>query len=324
MRSSLGHSLAGAFGALLAAIAGVASARAAAWPTNTVHIVVPFPPGGPTDVVARVLAQKMSESVGQSVIVDNRPGADGNLGAISVAKSAPDGLTLLFVVPAIITNTFFQKGGVDVSTSLKPVVLLNRVPNILLVKNDLPVKSVEDLATMARSRPGAVSCASSGSLPTLGCEWFKALSKADVTMVRYAGNAPASIAVQGGEVTMMFDVANTAAQSVKAGTVKALATTNPRPMTGFFAALPTMSATYPGFEMVSWQGLMAPRDTPADIVDAINAAANKALADPEILGVFARTDLAPAGGSAAFFEDLIKADTKRYGEIIASAGIKPN
>lgn len=312
------------FVAMAAWLAAASPSLAQQWPSGTVHIVVPFPPGGPTDIVARLVAQKLTEQSGQTFIVDNRPGADGNLGAISVAKSAPDGNTLLFVVPAIITNTFFQKNGLDVSTALRPVVVLNRVPNILLVKNDLPVKSIEDLAALARSAPGAVSCASSGSLPTLACELFKARAKADVTMVRYGGNAPALIAVQAGEVRMMFDVANTAAEAVKGGGVKALATTNPRRMSGFFEYLPPMSETYAGFEMVSWQGFMAPRDTPPAIVEAINAATNRVLNDPLIRQSFATSALVPAGGSPEDFAALIRSDTERYAEVVRNAHIEPN
>ncbi len=300
-----------------------APATAQNWPGSLVKIVVPFPPGGPTDVVARLLSQKLAQQIGKTVIVENKPGADGNLGAMYVAQSPPDGNTLLFVVPAIITNKFFQKNAADVSGELQPVIVLNRVPNVLLVKPGLNVSSVEELAKLAQSKDADVSCASSGSLPTMGCELFKARTKANIIMVRYKGNGPALAALSGGEVSMIFDVANTAAEAVKTGRAKALATTNNEPMTGTFANLPMMKDKYEGFDLVSWQGLMVPRATPASVVDAANAALNEVLKDTEIRKAFDNASLIPVGGPAAQFAKLMADDDKKYSAVVKDAGIQP-
>lgn len=293
------------------------------WPGSTVKIVVPFPPGGPTDVVARLVSIKLGKQIGKTVIVENKPGAGGNLGALAVAHSVPDGNTLLFVVPAIITNKFFQKDAADVSGDLQPVIVLNRVPNILLVQNGMNVSSVEDLAKLAQSKEGAISCASSGSLPTVGCELFKVRTGANIIMVRYKGNGPALAALDSGEVSMLFDVANTAAEAVRSGRAKALATTNSEPMTGFFANLPTMKSKYEGFDLVSWQGLMVPRATPKEVVSAINAAVNEVLKDPEIVKAFEGAALIPVGGSADDFAKLLVSDNAKYTKVVKDAGIQP-
>ncbi len=312
--------------ALLAGVVlgmGSLSANAENWPGSTVRIVVPFPPGGPTDVVARLISIKLGKQIGKTVIVENKPGADGNLGALAVAHSTPDGNTMLFVVPAIITNKFFQKDSADVSGELAPVIVLNRVPNILLVQQGMNVSSVEELAKLAQSKDGAISCASSGSLPTMGCELFKSHTKANIIMVRYKGNGPALAALGGGEVSMIFDVANTAAEAVRNGRAKALATTNSEPMSGFFANLPLMKSKYEGFDLVSWQGLMVPRDTPKPTIDAINAAVNEILKDPEIVKSFENAALIPVGGPADVFARLMADDNAKYAGVVKAAGIKP-
>ena len=197
------------------------------------------------------------------------------------------------------------------------------MPNILLVKSSLNVASVEDLAKLVQSKESDISCASSGSLPTLGCELFKVRTRGNIIMVRYKGNAPALAALSQGEVTMIFDVANTAAEAVKAGRAKALATTNNEPMTGLFANLPLMKSKYEGFDLVSWQGLMVPRATPKATVDAINVAVNNVLKDPDIRKAFETAELIPVGGSAEQFGALIAADDTKYAAVVKDAGIQP-
>jgi len=299
------------------------SVGAEPWPASIIKIVVPFPSGGPTDVVARLISQKLGQDIGKTVIVENRPGADGNLGAMFVAQAPPDGNTMLFVVPAIITNKFFQKSAPNLLPQLQPIIVLNRVPNILLVKPTLAVSSVEDLAKLVQSKNSDISCASSGSLPTVGCELFRARTHGNILMVRYKGNGPALAALSQGEVSMLFDVANTAAEAVKAGRAKALATTNNEPMTGTFANLPMMKSKYEGFDLVSWQGLMVPRATPKATVDAINAAVNRVLKDSDVRKAFDSAALVPVGGTPEQFGNLIEADDKKYAAVVKEAGIQP-
>jgi tripartite-type tricarboxylate transporter receptor subunit TctC len=309
--------------AALFAVSFGGGALAQSWPGSLVRIVVPFPPGGPTDVVARLISQKLADQIGKTVIVENKPGAGGDLGAMYVAQSPADGNTLLFVVPAIITNKFFQKDSTDLSGRLQAVIALNRVPNILLVKPSLNVSSVDALAKLVQTKDNDVSCASSGSLPTLGCELFRVRTNGNMIMVRYKGNGPALAALSGGEVSMLFDVANTAAEAVKAGRAKALAITNTEPMGGVFAGLPMLKDRYEGFDLVSWQGLMAPKATPKAAVDAANAAINEVLKYPAIRKAFDAAALIPVGGSADAFAKLIENDNRKYTDVVKAAGIKP-
>lgn len=309
--------------AALALAVQVARAQSEAWPSKPIRWIVPFPPGGPADVVARVLAAKLAERVGQPGIVENRGGAGGNVGHEAAAKAPADGYTALFVVPAIVTNPFFLKASIDPFKELAPVIHVDNASMVLLASPAFPPRTVADVIAQVRSRPGRVSCAASGALPQVGCEMLRAYAKADMIMVQYKGNAPAMNALMGGEVNLLFDVVNTAQGQVKAGRVRAIASTNPRRGIGPFADLPAMAETIPGFDLVTWHGVMVPIATPRDVVLRLNRELQWVLDQPDVRRRLGDTGLAIAGGPPEAFETLLKNDYAKYGKILRQAGVRP-
>ncbi len=292
------------------------------YPTKPVHWIVPFAPGGPTDIVARVVGPKLGERLGQPVIIDNRAGAGGNIGNEAVAKSAPDGYTIAFVIPGLITNPFFFKESMD-PAELTSIIQLTRVSLVLLAHPSVPAKSLREVVALIRQKPGAVSCGSSGSLPTVGCALLQSYAKQDMIMVMYKGNGPALNGLMGGEINLLFDVVNTAMIQVKAGRARAIASTNPVRGTGPFAELAVMAETIPDFEMVSWQAAMAPRATPRPIITRLNHEFEAVLRMPEVRQRLSETGLEPAGGSPEAFDQFLKRDYAKYGKALKEAGIKP-
>jgi tripartite-type tricarboxylate transporter receptor subunit TctC len=307
--------------ALCAIAPGVHSQMA--WPSKPIRWIVPFPPGGPADIVTRVIAQKLGERVGQPAIVENRGGAGGNVGHEAAAKSAPDGYTVLFVVPAIVTNPFYFKASVDPFRELAPVIHLDVASMVLLASTGFPPKTVAEVIAQIRAKPGAVSCAASGALPQVGCEMLRAHAGTDMIMVQYKGNAPALNALIGGEVNLLFDVVNTAQGQVKAGRVRAVASTNPRRGIGPFGELPVMAETIPEFELVTWHGVMVPGATPRDIVLRLNREIGAVLNQPDMRQRFSEWGLEITGGPVENFEAVLRRDYAKYGRILTQAGVKP-
>jgi len=284
---------------------------------------VPFPPGGPADVVTRMLAAKLTERVGQPFVVENRGGAGGNVGHDAAAKSQPDGYTLLFVVPAIITNPYYLKVSIDPFKELAPVMHVDSASMVLLTSTGFPANSVADVIAMVRAKPGSVSCAASGALPQVGCEVLRAHAGADLIMVQYKGNAPALSALMSGEVNLLFDVVNTAQGQVKSGRVRAIATTSPRRGMGYFADLPALVETIPDGELVTWHGVMVPAATPRDVVLRINRELQAVLDQPDIRKRFSDTGLDIAGGPPEAFDAVLRREYAKYGRILKQAGVKP-
>jgi tripartite-type tricarboxylate transporter receptor subunit TctC len=307
--------------ALLALICGSAHAQSA-FPSRPIHWVVPFAPGGPTDVVSRLLTPKLGERLGQPVIVENRVGAAGNIGTESVAKSAPDGHTVLYVVPAVITNPFFFKGSPD-PKELAPIIQVATVPMLLLASNAFAPKTVAEIIDRVRAKPGTVSCGSSGALPTVGCELLRSHAKADMIMVLYKGNGPALNALMSGEINLLFDVVNTAVPQVKAGRVRAVAVLTPKRGVPGLPDLPSMSETLPGFEFNTWHGVMAPAATPRDIVQRWNREIAAVLVQPEVRQRMVETGFEVLGGTPEAFEQRLKQDQEMFGKILREAGVKP-
>jgi len=305
-----------------AAAALGAQAQTAAWPIKPIRWVVPFAPGGPTDIVSRLLAPKLGERVGQPVIIENRAGAAGNIGADSVVKAAPDGHTILYVVPAVITNPFFFKSSPD-PKDLAPVIQVSNVSMVLVASTGFAPKTVAEVIALARAKPGTVSCGSSGALPTVGCELLRSHVGADMIMVMYKGNAPALNALMGGEINLLFDVVNTSAPQVKAGRVRAIASLNPKRGRGVFGDLPTVSETIPDFELVTWHGVMAPAATPRDIVQRLNREIGAVLAQPEVRQRLTETGFEIVASSVEAFEAVLRRDSAKYGKAFKEAGIKP-
>ena len=294
----------------------------APWPAAPVRWIVPFAPGGPTDVVSRVVGTRLSERIGQPVIIESRPGAAGNIGAEFVAKAPPDGHTLLFVVPALVTNPSFFKTSLD-PAQLAPVIQLNWGLNVLVTHPAFPAKTVAEIIALIKAKPGTVTCGVTGSLFTVGCALLQAHAQAEVIMVPYKGQGPALAALMAGEINVLFNGVITSIAPTKAGRVRAIASTNPRRGRGPFGDLPVVAETLPGFELVVWQGVMAPRGTPPDVVLHINRDIGAVLEQPDVRQRLNDTGMEVAGGSPDSFAELIRRELATYGKVLKEVGIKP-
>jgi tripartite-type tricarboxylate transporter receptor subunit TctC len=296
------------------------------YPAKPVRLVVPFPAGGTTDILARAVAQKLSETWGQQVIVDNRPGAAGNIGTELVARSAPDGYTLLMgtVGTHAINASLYEKLPFDPVKDFTPVVLVAGVPNVLVVNQSVPAQSVAELIAYAKANPGKLNFASSGSGTSihLSGELFKVLTGVQMTHVPYKGSAPALTDLMGGQVQLMFDNLPSSLAFIKAGRLRALAVTS----TTRAAALPDIptmvEAGVPGFEASSWFGVLAPAGTPRDIVLRINAEVAKWLATPEAREKLAGQGAIVAGGAPEDFARHIASESAKWARVVKASGAK--
>lgn len=312
--------LAAAGAAMLVALG--AQAQTAAWPSKPIRWVVPYPPGGPSDMVARLLGAKLAERVGQPVVIENRPGGAGNIGVEHVMKAAPDGHTIVYAVPGIILNPFIVKSSPD-HRDLAPVIQLANASWVLLASTGFAPKTVAEVIAAAKAKPGTVSCGSSGGLPTVACEWLRSYARAEMIMVMYKGQGPALNALMGGEINLLFDGVSTAAAQVKAGRVRPLASLNSRRGGEVFVDLPTMAETIPGFELVTFHGVMAPAATPRDIVSRLNREFAAVLAQPDVRQRLTEAGYEVVASSVEAFDEVLRRDTAKYGRILKEAGIKP-
>ena len=313
-----------ALGALFAVVATVASAQS--YPNQTIRLVVPFPAAGTTDILARAAAQKLTEAFGQSVVVDNRPGAAGNIGSDLVAKSAPDGYTLLMgtVGTHAINPSLYSKMPYDHVKDFVPVVLVAGVPNVLVVNPALPVNSVADLIKLAKDKPGQINFASSGSGTSihLSGELFKTMAGVDITHVPYKGSSPALVDLIGGQVQIMFDNLPSALPQIKAGKLRAIAVTSLK-RAPVLPDVPTISESgLPGFEASSWFGVLAPAGTPAPIVARINAEINKWLQSAEAREKLLSQGAEAAGGTPEQFAHHIRAESEKWAKVVKASGAK--
>ena len=311
-------------GACFAAFAAGVSAQA--YPTKPIRIVVPFPAGGTTDVLARAAAQKLAETLGQPAVVDNRPGAGGNIGAELVAKSAPDGYTLLMgtVGTHAINPGLYPKLPYDHVKDFAPVILVAGVPNVLVINPALPVNSVPELIAYAKANPGKLNFASSGNGTSihLSAELFKTIAGVQMTHVPYKGSAPALQDLVGGQVQLMFDNLPSSLALIKGGKLKALAVTS-----GARAAalpdVPTLAESgLPGFEASSWFGLLAPTGTPSSVIAKLNGEIAKWLATPEAKEKLLAQGANAAGGTAEEFAQFIAAETAKWQKVVKESGAK--
>ena len=302
-----------------------ASLAHAQFPNHAVHVVVPFPAGGPTDVLTRALGQKLSERWSQPVVVDNKPGAGGAIGSDFVAKSAPDGYTLLMATTSTHSiGPSLQKMPYDPVKDFAPVSQVSNATNVLVVSPKLGVSSVRELVALAKAKPGALNFASSGigTIPHLTGELFKHLAGVDIVHVPYKGTGLSIPDLANGQVALLFDSIVTAQTHVKIGTVKALAISSPR-RSPLMPELPTMiEAGVAGFESETWFGLLAPAATPPDIVARVSADTAAALADAGLRARFAAAGAETVGGTPAQLAERIKADTAKWAEVIKAANVK--
>jgi tripartite-type tricarboxylate transporter receptor subunit TctC len=271
---------------LTAAIAAASgAAQAQAWPSKPIRYIVPFPPAGSTDITARIIAERISGPLGQPVVVENRPGVAGNLGTEAVAKSAPDGYTILQATAAQpISETLYTKLGFSFEQDLAPVAMIAQVPNVMVVNPSVPAKSVAEFIALAKSKPGQINYASSGYGTSIhmSAEMFKLLTGVDIVHIIYKGSGPALVDLIGGQVSVMWDNLPSSMPHIKSGRLRALAVTT----TKRFPALPDVptmqEAGVAGYDAAGWFGIMAPRKTPREIVLRLNSEVNKALALAEV------------------------------------------
>lgn len=313
-----------ALGALTLLLAGGAWAQA--YPTKSIRLVVPFPAAGTTDILAREVAQRLSVSFGQSVIVDNRPGAAGNIGSDIVAKSAPDGYTLLMgtVGTHAINPSLYTKMPYNHVKDFVPIVLVAGVPNVLEVTPSLPVNSVADLIKLAKEKPGQLNFASSGSGTSihLSGELFKTMTGVDIVHVPYKGSSPAVTDLMGGQVQLMFDNLPSSLAQIKAGKLRAIAVTSAQRAPAL-PNVPTIAESgLPGFEASSWFGLLAPAGTPPAVVARINADVNQWLQTAEAKEKLLAQGAVPAGGTPEQFAAHIRAETEKWAKVVKVSGAK--
>ncbi|ARP80710.1 MFS transporter [Bordetella genomosp. 8] len=314
--------------ATLAAAAAfcVASAPAqAAYPDKPVRIVVGFSAGGTTDVIARIMAKELTEALGQSFVIENKPGAGSNIGTEYVARSAPDGYTLYFVaVTSAINQTLYSKLNFDLVKDFAPVALAAKVPNVLVVNPQVPVKSVKELVDYAKAHPGKLAFASSGSGTSIHMagELFKLKAGVDVLHVPYKGSAPALTDLIGGQVQFMFDNMPSSWPHVQSGKLRALAvTTKERSPTA--PDLPTMAESgFPGFDVSSWFGLIAPRGTPPEVIKTLNTAMLKSLEKPEVKDAFDKLGAVPAKTTPEQFGQFIQSEVQTWATVVKASGAR--
>ena len=295
-------------------------AAAQAFPSKPIRWIVPYAAGGPADIIARAMQPKMQEHLGQPVLIDNRPGGNSNIGHEMASKAAPDGYTILYVVPNVVTNPLLYRNMVDPVKDLAPVAKITSQAYILVANPGFAPRTVGEIIEAARKT--GVNCASGGGLPGFGCMWFKSYSKADFTHVLYKGNGPAMNDLIGGQVHVMIDLFNTAMPQVRAGRARAIALTGSKrgmPL----PELPTIGETIPGFVLEGWHGVMVAPGTPAPVVDRLNQAIRHALADPAVASRITEASIDVTPTSPAEFAATIREDWAKYSRITQDAGIKP-
>jgi len=297
----------------------------AQYPNRAVKLIVPFPPAGATDIVGRIVAQKLGEQMGQSVVVENKPGAGGSIGSDLAAKSAPDGYTLLMATSSTHSiGPALQKLPYDPLKDFAPITHVANVPNVLVVSPVLPVTSVQELIAYAKARPGQLNFASSGvgTIVHLNGELFKMLAGVDMVHVPYKGTALSIPDVANGSVAMLFDSLASVQPHIKAGRVRPLAV-NAQRRSALLPEVPTLAeAGMPAFDRYTWFGMFAPAGTPKEIVARVNAEVATALKAPDLLERFAAAGAEAVGSTPEQFVERIRSDGVRWAEVIRKADVK--
>ncbi|HZH57020.1 tripartite tricarboxylate transporter substrate-binding protein [Yanghanlia caeni] len=318
------------FGKALAAaalVAGSTAVAAAEWPTQPVNLVVPYPPGGPTDIVARVVADELGKRLGQTVIVDNRAGAGGNIGADLVARANADGHTLLIATTAHAINmSLFKNLNYNTRTSFEPVSLLTEGPLVLVTNPDVKAGSVKELVELAKSSKHGLTFASSGNGQSthLSAELFRTMAGIEMTHVPYKGSAPAMTDLMSGQVDIMFNTMLSSMPFVKEGKLKALAVTSAQ-RSQAAPDLPTIAESgYPGYEATAWNGLLAPKGTPADVLAKLNGALKEVLADPSVKERFAAQGFDARWLSTQDFGAFIDNEISKWADVVEKSGATVN
>ena len=311
-----------AVAAALPAVSRVA--RAQAYPTRPVRWIVPAPPGGPLDLVARLLGQWFSERLGQPFIIENRPGGGTNIGTETVARAPADGYTLLSVVTAAAINaTLYDKLSFNFIQDIAPVASAIRVPLVMVVNPSLPARTVPEFIAYAKANPATINFASpgTGTAPHVGGELFKMMTGVNMLHVPYRGDGPAFTDLLGGQVQVYFPTTISSIEHIKTGRLRGLAVTTATRAEAL-PDLPTVGDFVPGYDASNWYGVGAPKKTPAEIVDKLNRGINAALADPQMKARLADLGGSVLPGSPADFGRLIADETEKWGKVIRAANIK--
>ena len=310
----------------LAAAFSVVPGADAAYPDKPIQLVVPYAPAGATDVFARPIAQKLSERLGQPVLIVSKPGAGGTIGSNFVAKANPDGYTLIFGTFGTHTvNDALMKLPYNPLKDFAPVIPVAAAPTVLSVLSSSSITSLQDLVAQARAKPGMLTHANSGigNSPQLSVELFKQMAKVDITDVTFSGGGPSLIAVLGGQVTMIFNTIGTSMPHIKAGTLRPLGVSGSNRST-LLPDVPTIAQSgYPGFDVVPWFAIWAPAATPPEIVQKLNQEINAVLKLPEVQQLFSSIGAEIMGGSVEDFTAFHRAEYTRWVKFIKDTGIKP-
>ena len=313
------------FAAFAIATSPVAAQAQATYPDRPIKLVVPFPAGGATDLVARTLAQKLGDALGKPVVVENKPGAAAALGTDFVAKSPPDGYTLVLgISSSMVVGPVYTKVPYDPVRDFAPISIATVSPFALVVHPSVPAKSVPELIALAKAKPGELNMASfgSGSSSHLAGELFKAMAGVNLTHVPYKGGPPALQDLIAGRVQVMFDIISSVRAHMEGGRVRALAVTGPK-RSAVAPEVPTVAESVPGFEASAWFGILAPAGTPEPIIRRLNKEIVQIVKGPQLQELYAKQAMEPVGSTPEEFAAVIKADLAKWSKVIKDAGIQP-
>ena len=313
--------------AVLALVGAAPAAGAAGYPDRPVRMIVPFTPAGATDMLARLVGERLGAKLGQSVVIDNRAGAGGNVGAEIAARAAPDGYTLLMGPASIyaISATLYPRLGYDLAKDLTPVSLVANVPHVLLVNNDLPVKSVPELIQLAKKKPGELNIASqgSGTVSHLEAELLKHLAGIDMLHVPYRGSSPAILDLIGGRVHVMFDSIASALPHIRAGKLRAIAVAS-NTRSSLLPNMPTVAESLPGYSAHSWLGIFVPAGTPQSIVQRLQRDLVASIDEPKTQARLVEAGFEPKSSTQEDFAKLVRDEMEKWRPVVKMSGATPD
>ena len=299
-------------------------AQAQDWPTRPVRVIVPFPPGGGTDTVARPLSAKLSQLTGHSFVIDNRGGAGGTIGAAMAAKATPDGYTvLLSPVHVAVAVSAYKSLPYDLERDLTPVTTVAVFPDVLVAATRVPAKTLPELIAYARANPGKVNCGSAGNGTTrhLSCEMFNSAAGIKAEHVPYKGTGPATTALLGGEIDYIFEALGSASQHIRSGKLKAIAVTSAKRSPSFPDIPTAIESGLPGFDVTSWYGLWVPTGSPPAVVQRLHALVQKAFEDPEVRDLWFKLGAETGGMAPAAFTAFVRTEVQKWGKVVRDAGV---